>query len=190
MSVNITPARGGDFATSRRGGLDQYEVDFLIQKAAAGYTDFTIANMLRRPITEIAAYREAVGVVPSVRRTFAAPVVPRPAPAPRVKQHTSIVRQPRAIPDRAKKIIRQTCDETGVTWGEMMGDRRLKAITVPRQLCYWRLWVAGFGFAAIGGFFGGKDHTSIRRGVMAHQDRMGSDVSPISTDRPQHEIAE
>lgn len=188
MSQTHSAARGGEFATSRRGGIDPYEIDFITARAADGCADGAIAKMLGRSVEEVRATRMAIKVTPANRNTYSAPcVVPQPparipqrpsrVPEP-VKKYAS-VRRARPAPERAQKIIREVCGLYDITWDEIMGDSQTRRISHPRQQAYWRLSKAGFPLADIGRFFEGRDHTSVRHGVIAHEKRLAAEPRHI-----------
>jgi hypothetical protein len=185
MSVNIANARGGEFATSRKGGLDAYEVAFIAQKLEAGIPVSAIAKMLGRPVQTI---RD--GLPPKFReasrpeRATAAPVQRQAVTADQVKW--------RPAPDRAKGIIREVCDAYCVTFGEITGDSRVRAVAHARHDAFNRLADAGFLLIDIGRFFR-RDHTTVMVGIRAHEKRKASALdakpTPKSTRHPQPSTA-
>lgn len=180
MSQTHSAARGGEFATSRRGGIDPYEIDFITTRAEAGCTDATIAKMLGRPVEEVRSTRKAIKVTPANRNTYTAPhkgVVARPVLSrPMVKAAGT---RTRPIPDRARRIICEVCDLYDLTWDEMVSTSRAKRVTHPRQQAFSRLNAAGFPLADIGRYFGGMDHTSVLHGVRAHAARLAAEPRHI-----------
>jgi hypothetical protein len=64
------------------------------------------------------------------------------------------------------KIIDATCAHYGVTRRMMLGQRRLQAITLPRQVAmYIASEGTGLSLPVLGRLFGGRDHTTILHGV-------------------------
>lgn len=178
MSANTSNARGGEFATSRRGGVDGYEMAFIQQRAIAGVPDSAIAKMLGRPVDEITECREASEIAKGIRATYSAPRLRalKPHPKPIVR---SSAPKARPMPERARNIVHEVCDIYGLTFEEMLSDSHARRITHPRQQAFWRLNTVGFSLKDIGRFFGGRDHTTVRHGVIAHAKRLATEPQHI-----------
>jgi hypothetical protein len=165
MSVNVASARGGEFATARRGGLDAYELAFIAQKIEAGVPVSAIAKMLRRPVETI---RD--GLPPRFREAARVEQAPStPTPASRQTVSAEQVKW-RPMPPRAKAIVREVCDAYCVTFGEITGDSYVRAIAHARQDAFNRLADADFPLADIGRFFR-RDHTTVLTGIRAYEKR-------------------
>jgi hypothetical protein len=177
MSVNIANARGGEFATTRRGGLDPYELAFIGQKLEAGVPVSAIAKMLGRPAQTIRdglppSFREAVRPEPSPPA-----LIPPPPPIRAASVKT------RPTPDRARRAIREVCDRHIVTWSEIMGPGRTKPVAQARQQAFVALAEMGFPLADIGRFFN-RDHTTVLWGIRAHERRKAS-AAGVGRRRPE-----
>ena len=61
---------------------------------------------------------------------------------------------------------------------DLLSKRRHKSITVPRQIC---MWLARrhtrFSLEEIGGYFGGRDHTTVMHAIRAVNRRRDEDSS-------------
>lgn len=63
-------------------------------------------------------------------------------------------------------IIREVSKYYGVTVKDIKGQRRLKNIVMPRQICMYMLReMGGLGFQSIGELLGNRDHSTIVHGV-------------------------
>lgn len=157
MSANVMSARGGQFATSRRGALDEFELKFIYAKAEAGIPDAAIARMLGRNVDTVVAARENLGVKRVMRKLSAGTRDAEP--------------EQRGIPDVAREIIRDVCRRHNVNYDAMLSPARARRIAWPRQEAFWRLDAAGkWSTTKIGQFFG-RDHTTVIHGVRAYQAR-------------------
>jgi len=59
-------------------------------------------------------------------------------------------------------IIRTVADHYGVPVKDVMGKRRTKSIAYPRQVCmFLARRLTSHSFEEIGGYFGGRDHTTV-----------------------------
>jgi hypothetical protein len=169
MSGPISSARGGEFATARRGGLDSHDMEFIAGMARKGVPDSAVAKMLMRGVQEVTAAREALSLERAPRRTYGQPKAPERAPV--IRRPPPPKRGDKAMPARAYKIIREVCDLYAITWSEMVGERRHKLYTKPRQQVWWRLWTSGFSLPQIAHWFN-RHHTSILAGANAHSARL------------------
>jgi len=63
-------------------------------------------------------------------------------------------------------IIERVCEEYGVGVEEVKGPRRLKQLTTPRHVAMFLLKSdLNLGLVEIGGWFGGRDHTSVMHAI-------------------------
>jgi chromosomal replication initiator protein len=59
-------------------------------------------------------------------------------------------------------IIRSVAEQYGVPVRDLMGKRRTKSIAFPRQVCmYLARKLTSHSLEEIGGYFGGRDHTTV-----------------------------
>jgi len=59
-------------------------------------------------------------------------------------------------------IIRTVAEDYGVPIRDLMGKRRTKSIVYPRQVCmYLARRLTSHSLEEIGGYFGGRDHTTV-----------------------------
>ncbi|GAB4519973.1 MAG: chromosomal replication initiator protein DnaA [Phycisphaerales bacterium] len=65
-----------------------------------------------------------------------------------------------------KEIVEVVTDHFGVKVTDLQGKRRQKSIALPRQVCmYLARRSTRFSLEEIGGFFGGRDHTTVMHAV-------------------------
>jgi chromosomal replication initiator protein len=73
-------------------------------------------------------------------------------------------------------IVNAVTDYFGVKVTDLQSKRRQRSIAQPRQLC---MWLARrhtrYSLEEIGGFFGGRDHTTVMHAVKAIEDRCETD---------------
>lgn len=164
-------ARGGEFATSRRGGLDQWERAFVNQKRAAGCSDFAIAKMLARSALEIRAvpYMQEVPRHDPPRIRLEA--IERVAPPP-----------PRTMPKAIRDMVSYLASCYEITFEDLVGQAKAKKYTHPRHEAFARVREIvddqghpKYSFIVIGQWFGGRDHSTVLSGVKAHRKRTGQD---------------
>ncbi len=63
-------------------------------------------------------------------------------------------------------IIRETSKYYGITVKDIKGQRRLKNLVMPRQVCMYLLRdMGGLGFQSIGELLGNRDHSTVVHGV-------------------------
>lgn len=156
MSVNVANARGGEHATSRRGGMTPHDIAFLREQRAKGRSVQTIAQMLGRSQDTIASYIETdASAMVAVER-----------------------KGPPQAPPAAFAVIELVARRHGLFPDELIAhDLRIVARNA-RQEAYWRLvtmrnedqsyrWTAG----QIAGWFD-RDESSVRQGAAAYLQRM------------------
>jgi chromosomal replication initiator protein len=81
-------------------------------------------------------------------------------------------------------IIRQVAERFGVPVRDLMGKRRTKSIAFPRQVCmFLARKLTTHSLEEIGGYFGGRDHTT----VMYAYDKIRKE---IQTDSDLHKTVE
>ena len=66
----------------------------------------------------------------------------------------------------------------GVKLSDLQSKRRHKSVTEPRQLCMWLTRKrTRFSLEDIGGYFGGRDHTTVMHSIRTIDDRMEQDAA-------------
>lgn len=73
-------------------------------------------------------------------------------------------RRPSAILVRA--IVHEEAQRGGVSSKDIMGQSRWKKVAIPRWRVFTRLRALGFSLPGIGMAMGGKDHTTVRSGII------------------------
>ena len=80
---------------------------------------------------------------------------------------------PKSPLDVARDIVDAAALAHGVCVADLMGDRFIRKFAHARQDAYWRVRERlGWSYPHIGRFFGGRDHTTILHGILAHQARI------------------
>ena len=75
-------------------------------------------------------------------------------------------------------IIDAVTDFYGVKLSDLQSKRRHRSITVPRQICmYLARKRTGYSLEEIGGYFGGRDHTTVMHAIRTIGDRVLQDSS-------------
>jgi len=81
----------------------------------------------------------------------------------------------------AAGILRDVASDFGVSVMALKGPSRERRLTVPRQLCMYRLQdELGLSAGEIGRIPGGRDHTTVLHGVQAHLARTARAVVTVS----------
>lgn len=182
MSEISHTTRGGEFATSRRGGIDAYEAQFIHARSREGRTTRQIAKMIGRAVEDITPYMADCDAPP--------PPIQRPDPVrdveyvepERIPSPGDIVlslwRGLLVVPPRHTtrlEIAKEVAQRYGITLEALRGPSRLKVFTVPRQEAMWRMVQARrWSTPQIGDFFGGKDHTTVLHACKRHEERMAA----------------
>jgi chromosomal replication initiator protein len=74
-------------------------------------------------------------------------------------------------------IIDAVTDFYGVKLSDLQSKRRHRSITVPRQVCmYLARKRTGYSLEEIGGYFGGRDHTTVMHAIRTIDDRVQQDT--------------
>lgn len=74
----------------------------------------------------------------------------------------------------AKRILREVATKWGVSVTDIVSDRRSKIVVSARhEACYRLRHETTWSLPRIGGFLGGRDHTTALHGVRKHAERMG-----------------
>lgn len=73
-----------------------------------------------------------------------------------------------------RELAEQVCVKHGITVAELKGERKLKRL-IPARYEFMALAyeLPHTSYPMIGRFLGGRDHTTVRHGVMAHWKRVG-----------------
>lgn len=88
-------------------------------------------------------------------------------------------------PTRWKVIVKEVCEQHGVTFSQVIGRQRSRPLVAARFEAYFRLSEeTGFSLPQIGKLMGGKDHTSVLHGIRMHKQRCVdvTQQSELSTD--------
>ncbi|MEO0587953.1 MAG: chromosomal replication initiator protein DnaA [Planctomycetota bacterium] len=85
---------------------------------------------------------------------------------------------PRANQTTLQHIIDAVTDYYQVKLSDLQSRRRHKSITEPRQVCMWLARKrTRFSLEEIGGYFGGRDHTTVMHSIRTTDDRAAADPS-------------
>jgi len=85
---------------------------------------------------------------------------------------------PRANQTTLQHIIDAVTDYYQVKLSDLQSRRRHKSITEPRQVCMWLARrKTRFSLEEIGGYFGGRDHTTVMHSIRTTDDRASADPS-------------
>ncbi len=77
-----------------------------------------------------------------------------------------------------QQIIDAVTQYYDIKLGDLMGKRRHKSIALPRQICMWLARKhTRFSLEEIGGYFGGRDHTTVMHAVRTVAARTQTDVA-------------
>ena len=84
--------------------------------------------------------------------------------------------QPRSNQVTLQRIIELVTRFYGVKLSDLQSRRRHKSVTEPRQVCMWlaRKWTR-FSLEEIGGYFGGRDHTTVMHSIKAVDERISAE---------------
>ncbi|MEO0513537.1 MAG: chromosomal replication initiator protein DnaA [Planctomycetota bacterium] len=74
-------------------------------------------------------------------------------------------------------IIRYVTDHYGVRVSELQSKKRSRSVTVPRQICmYLARTYTDHSLGEIGGFFGGRDHTTVMHAIRTIEEKRGANA--------------
>lgn len=80
---------------------------------------------------------------------------------------------PKASPSRAKDIVRECCEEAGITEDEIKGERRSAHIVRARFKAIYRMSTElRWSLPRIGKYMGGRDHTSCLNALRKYRARL------------------
>lgn len=178
MSDGVNRNMGGEFATSRRGGVAE-DFDFIIAKAQAGFPVSAIARMVARPVSEVGQLVAGASVVAAAPRPRPQPVE-APAPEPRqwrVWREDARVKGPRPLPPFARQLVASVAAKHDLSVEDLVGLSRKKPISRARQEAFYILHTAGRGYSKpqIASWFSGRDHSTVFHGIAAHAERLAAD---------------
>ena len=78
--------------------------------------------------------------------------------------------------DALQQIIDTVTDYYGVKLSDLQSRRRHKSVTEPRQVCMWLVRKhTRFSLEEIGGYFGGRDHTTVMHSIKTVDQRSETD---------------
>lgn len=174
MSETASAARGGEFATSRRGGIAE-DYDFIMRKALAGVPASAIARMVARSVDEV---RQVIALnaqaIEPRASAFVPPARKKPAkPLPwRQWKPRSRVSNKRPLPPFARSIVEQVAARYEYTLEDVIGRRKFGNLPDVRNEAYHALYKAGRGYSypLIASWFDGRDHSTVHSGVRKHSE--------------------
>jgi hypothetical protein len=160
MSGNVGSGRAGDFAGARALRLTTDEEAFAWRKHRQGVSTFAIANMLRRPQTQVAAIFVPIRKAEKPRQHF---------PPRRLTQ----------LPSAVRDVILRVAAYYGVSPEDILGTSTAKREAHPRQAVYWAIYELRtprgqrrYSLPQIAKFLGRADHTSALHGIRRHEQRL------------------
>jgi hypothetical protein len=162
MSDIISNAKGGEFATARRGGMDLDEVHFAREKLLNGVSIMDVARMLGRSTADVMAV--AVQMPRRERKPFV------PAGPPKMP----VTFQYGHLPPKRKLdvLAKQVAERHHLTVDQLRGQDRTNRVVHPRQEFMWLANKAGYSTTTVGRYLGDRDHTTVIHGVRRHQERL------------------
>ena len=73
-------------------------------------------------------------------------------------------------------IVGAVTDYYGVKLTDLQSKRRHRSVALPRQVCmYLARKLTRFSLAEVGGFFGGRDHTTVMHAISSVEERCAMD---------------
>lgn len=160
MSETHSAVRSGDFATSRRGGIDKTEMAFIADKLMGGVSIQTVARMIGRPASDVGLV--AAGLPRGERRDY------KP-PKPMVYFPYGGSVEMREI----ERIAREVAAAYRLTLSDLKGESRLRQVAWPRQEAVWRAHQTGqYASTQIGIYFGGRDHATVFHAIKRVNERL------------------
>jgi chromosomal replication initiator protein len=88
-----------------------------------------------------------------------------------------------------QQIIEAVTQYYDIKLSDLMSKRRHKSVALPRQVCMWLARKhTRFSLEEIGGYFGGRDHTTVMHAVRTVGERRQKDVA-LSSDVERIELA-
>jgi hypothetical protein len=162
---------GGNFATSRKGGIDSHEMAFIRRKQREGHRAAQIAKMIGRSVLDVAPHLRSMKNE-TVEPESPADQPPEPKP-PRImlSLYRGLVSVPGSNPSRPE-ILLYVANRYGLTVEDLTGPSRHRAVTIPRQEAMWRMVEQRrWSFPQIGRTFN-RDHSTIMHGHARHAARL------------------
>jgi hypothetical protein len=150
---------GGNFATSRRGRIDQTEAQFIAEKILSGVPVQHIAHQAGRPLCDVQMIAAAM---PKLERRPYAP------PKPPVRFSEGRMPEDRQI----LTIARAVAAKHGLTVADLKGPSRARRCAHPRQEAMWGALKAGYPSTVVGRWFGGRDHSTALWAIKQHERRL------------------
>jgi chromosomal replication initiator protein len=81
---------------------------------------------------------------------------------------------------KARAIIRQICSDYDVSKRDLIGHYRLKFLTKPRHLAYYKIYKTGqYSLKQIAKMFGDRHHTTILYGIKKMEKLNNCRSSPL-----------
>jgi chromosomal replication initiator protein len=98
------------------------------------------------------------------------------------------------FPPRAKtiaEVITEVADKYGISYIEMLSQRRPAAVTHARQEAYWRcIKETVASLPTIGRHFGNRDHSTILKGAKVYEKRLKARASGAAAQEPLESVCE
>jgi hypothetical protein len=158
MAANVNVTKGGEFATTRRGGMDAWERAFIAQKLECGVPVSAIERMLGRAAGSVEAYRASVAA-------------PEPAPPP---PPVKVVPVGAPLGSLAA-ICCEVAERHQMSPAVLVGQSRKAPAVRARQEAFCLAYEVRFSngerrysTTQTGRFFGGRDHTTVLAGMREH----------------------
>ena len=177
---------------------EQALVDRMIDMRRKGHSYQTIANVVGGNVLSVQSLLCALGVKPDARSAYdpwAPPAsyvvrpnttVPKPALVtgeigwPIAKPPVPLPPARPVIPAYAKSVITSVAEAAKITYEEIVGEVRARVFVYPRHLAMWLLYKSGrYSTPRIGGFFGGKDHTTVIHAIRKTEERLDEALAHI-----------
>jgi chromosomal replication initiation ATPase DnaA len=175
VSGTANNARGGEFATARRGGIDALELAFIFEKRGAGVSDFSIANMIGRPVASVR----------SIPLELMAEEHPTPAPPPPITRRaiSKITVRPReqpsrGMPPRVRAIVKEVADRHGLSIKALIGAVKSNRVSSARHEAFALIreikqgTAPAYSLSMIGSWFGGRHYATVLNGICRHEERV------------------
>ncbi|MCL4211604.1 MAG: chromosomal replication initiator protein DnaA [Phycisphaerales bacterium] len=95
-----------------------------------------------------------------------------------------------------QEIIEQVCEYYDVKLADLLSKRKYKSIAEPRQICMWLArTLTRYSLEEIGGYFGGRDHTTVLHAIKAIErkremdDRITRDLAHLTSALSRQDLA-
>lgn len=161
----------GDYCTQATRGLSGYDREFIYQKALQGVPASAIANMLRKNLVDV---QDAMPGAKPRRLSYASGAPTKAATQPA----RDVVRD--YVPPSVRAILADVARRHDTTVDELCQPtvsktrRQARCVAHARQEAMHLIYqLDRFSSVDIGGFLGGRDHTTVLYGIREHRRRLG-----------------